>query len=148
MWIIRTNRKNKVTKENVQPFFLGCITNDRIFISPTKTTTSLNASLYQILTLLMVKYFILQKNSRCFFGQLMLCCHVTKVLSVIQICTFEETVLHSPTKINQIKNNNSCKVLISCTFYIDFISKEQYPNEKLRLVMWSIKYNYSEVSLF
>ena len=65
----------------------------------------------------------------------------------IYICTFEKTTLQSPTKINQIKNDNSCKVLIPCTNHINFISKVQHPNEKLRLLMWSIAVSEHEIKV-
>ena len=48
---------------------------------------------------------------------------------------------------NKIKNDNSCKVLIWCTIYINFISKTQHPNEKQRLVMWCIVFSEQEINV-
>ena len=66
--------------------------------------------------------------------QCMLYFYVTVVLSIFRSVLLRKSYIYLPlksTKSNKIKNDNSCKVLISCTIYINFISKAQHPNEKL-----------------
>ena len=61
-----------------------------------------------------------------------------------QICIFEKTVHSSPTScnINQINPNH-----IPYIIYSIFISRVHQPNDKLRLVLWSISVSKLEVKV-
>ena len=84
------------------------------------------------------------------FGLHMLYFYMTIVHSLVRFVLFRKLRFYlplKPTKLNQIKNDNSFKVLMSCTIYLNFISKVQPPNEKLRLVMSSVIYSEQEIKL-
>ena len=78
----------------------------------------------------------------------MLYFHITINFSAFRSALFRKSCIRLPLKSNkcsQIKNDNSCKVPISCTGYIILFSKAQQPNEKHRLAVGSVTVSEHEI---
>ena len=86
----------------------------------------------------------------CFFSLHMIYIHLTIIISTFRSAFFRISFIYlllKSAKSTQFKNDNSCKMPISCTVYTIFISKVQQPNEKLRLVMCSVTVFEQEIRL-
>ena len=96
----------------------------------------LSTSPHKIQTLL-VKWFMVKKklpNKWHLASLYTLCFFISRFIPVFRSALLRKSYIYlllKPTKSKQIKNDNSCKVPISCTMYIIFISKVQQSNEKL-----------------
>ena len=80
----------------------------------------------------------------------MLYIYKTIIISVFRSALLRKSHIPLPSKSTewkQIKNDNSCKVPISCKIYIVFTTKAQQPNEKLRPFMWLVTISEQEIKL-